>query len=245
MDGVLVHSLLGALKPGRHPGRGPFRSHQRAGRELLRSQHRDPGRLSARHALRRSPRGPVARAVPPELRLLASDRRPRPRRRGRLLRPVRRAEDLRRDPQGIARNREHEQSIGPSGARSAVAWPRSAPARTPRTIASCFPAPRCVRCFPKARICRLNSAVRKSAKVLQKYYARPLRGTERQDRVEGSLGSMNFPPGSHAVRDMPCSQHVGREMVFRTRAYRKRIRDTPRPRTGSVLIGPRRTRIVS
>jgi sulfate adenylyltransferase len=42
---------------GRHSRRGAFRSDQRAGRQLLRPQHRDPGRLPARHALCRPARG--------------------------------------------------------------------------------------------------------------------------------------------------------------------------------------------
>ena len=91
----------GRAEAGRHPCRSALRSHQRAGRQLLCPEHRDPGRLSARHALCRSARSPAACAVPPELRLLAPDRRPRPRRRGRLLRPVRRAEDLRRNSRTV------------------------------------------------------------------------------------------------------------------------------------------------
>ena len=55
------------------------------------------GRLPAGHALRRSARGAAARAVPAELRLLAPDRRARPRRRRQLLRPVRCAPHLRPD----------------------------------------------------------------------------------------------------------------------------------------------------
>ena len=97
-DGVLVHSLLGNLKPGDIPAEVRTRAIARADREVLRPRHRGAGGLPARHALRRPARGAAARALPPELRLLAPDRRPRPRRRRQLLRAVRRAPHLRRDP---------------------------------------------------------------------------------------------------------------------------------------------------
>jgi sulfate adenylyltransferase len=63
-DGVLIHQLLGKLR------------------------HRHPGRLSSGYALRRSPGGPAARGLPAELRLLPPHRRPRPCRRGRVLRSL-------------------------------------------------------------------------------------------------------------------------------------------------------------
>ena len=85
-DGVLIHSLLGNLKPGDIPADVRTRAIARAGRELFRAGDRGAGRLPAGHALRRPARGAAARAVPPELRLLAPDRRPRPRRRRQLLR---------------------------------------------------------------------------------------------------------------------------------------------------------------
>jgi sulfate adenylyltransferase len=93
-DGVLIHSLLGNLKPGDIPAE--VRAGDRnTGRELLREEHHRAGRLSAGHALRGSPRGAAARAVPPELRLLAPDRGPRPCRGRRLLRALRRPSHLR------------------------------------------------------------------------------------------------------------------------------------------------------
>jgi sulfate adenylyltransferase len=100
-DGVLIHSLLGNLKPGDIPA--DVRSNA-IGTLADTTSSRRPScrRLSARHALRRPARGAAARGVPPELRLLAPDRRPRPRRGGQLLRPVRRAPHLRRDPEGRA-----------------------------------------------------------------------------------------------------------------------------------------------
>src|SRR6185436_6434584 len=61
-----------------------------------------PGRLPARHALRRPARGAAARAFPPELRLLAPDRRARPCRRRKLLWALRRAPHLRRDSARVA-----------------------------------------------------------------------------------------------------------------------------------------------
>ena len=79
----------GPAQGGRHPGRGPNAGDRRFGRALLRSRNRHPGRLSHRDALRRAARGPAARGIPPEFRLLASGDRPRPCRRRRLLRPLR------------------------------------------------------------------------------------------------------------------------------------------------------------
>ena len=88
----------------RHPGRRADEGDRGADREVLSRRHRRPVGLSARHALCRAARGAAARAIPPELRLLAPDRRARPRRRRQLLRPVRRAQDLRRDPARLARD---------------------------------------------------------------------------------------------------------------------------------------------
>jgi hypothetical protein len=104
-DGVLIHSLLGNLKPGDIPADVRSEAIAHPDRKLLRQEDRDPGRLPARHALRRSARGAAACAVPPELRLLAPDRRPRPRRRRQLLRPLRRAPHLRRIPRARWRPR--------------------------------------------------------------------------------------------------------------------------------------------
>ena len=109
-DGVLVHSLLGTPQARRHPGRGAHARDRRADREVLPSRHRGAGGLSARHALRRAARSPAARALPAELRLLASHRRARPRRRRQLLRAVRRAPHLRRDPARVARDRSRSRS---------------------------------------------------------------------------------------------------------------------------------------
>src|SRR6185503_15704675 len=88
----------------RHPRRGARARHRRAGREVLPPGHGDPGRLSPRHALCRAARGAAARPVPPELRLLPPGRGPRPCRRRQLLRALRRAPDLRRDPGRRARD---------------------------------------------------------------------------------------------------------------------------------------------
>ena len=88
-DGVLVHSLLGNVKPGDIPAEVRTKA---------------IAALSARHALRRAARGAPARALSPELRLLASHRRARSCRRRKLLRPVRRAPHLRRDSAGRTRD---------------------------------------------------------------------------------------------------------------------------------------------
>src|SRR5207244_110128 len=86
----------------RHPGPGAHARDRRADRPVLPSQDGTAGGLSARHAVCGSARGSAARAVPAELRLLASAGGPRPRRRGRLLRPVRCASHFRRDSGGLA-----------------------------------------------------------------------------------------------------------------------------------------------
>ena len=60
-DGVLVHSLLGAVKPGDIPAEVRTRDDRGADRALLREEHRRAGGLSARHALRRPARSAAAR----------------------------------------------------------------------------------------------------------------------------------------------------------------------------------------
>ena len=97
---------LAARQPqaGRHSGRGAHARHRRADRKVLPAGHGGAGGLSARHALRGAARGAAARAVPAELRLLAPDRRARPRGRGQLLWAVRRAPHLRPDPARRARD---------------------------------------------------------------------------------------------------------------------------------------------
>ena len=87
-DGVLVHSLLGNLKPGDIPAEVRTRAIGELIGKVFPSGHGGAGRLPAGHALRRSARGAVACAVPAELRLLAPDRRARSRGCGQLLRPV-------------------------------------------------------------------------------------------------------------------------------------------------------------
>ncbi len=108
----------------RHPGRRSRQGDRRPGQQVLPQGARGDGRLPARHALRRSARGAAARRVPPELRLLAPHRRPRPRRRRRLLRAVRRAEDLPRDPPGRPGRSSRCAWTGRSTATSAAPWPR-------------------------------------------------------------------------------------------------------------------------
>ena len=129
-DGVLVHSLLGNLKPGDIPAEVRTRAIARADREILPRRHGGAGGLSARHALRRSARGAAARAVPAELRLLAPDRRARPRRRRQLLR-ARSTRTASSTKSRRTRSRSgRSRSTGRSGATAAAAWRRGAPART-------------------------------------------------------------------------------------------------------------------
>ena len=101
-DGVLIHSLLGALKPGDIPAEVRTRAiavladryfvKKTWSRPAIRSDMRYAGpREALLHALFRQ-----------NLRLLAPDRRPGPRRGRQLLRSVRRTPHLRPDPAGRA-----------------------------------------------------------------------------------------------------------------------------------------------
>ena len=74
-DGVLVHSLLGDLKPGDIPAEVRTRAIGVLIEQVLPRRHGGAGGLSARHALRGSARGAAARGVPAELRLRVPDRR--------------------------------------------------------------------------------------------------------------------------------------------------------------------------
>ncbi len=80
----------------RRPGGDPRRVLRRARRQLLPRRPRPRLGLPRGDALRRPARSHLARDLPQELRLLALHRRPRPCRRRRLLRDVRRAAHLRR-----------------------------------------------------------------------------------------------------------------------------------------------------
>ena len=96
-DGVLIHSLLGNLKPGDIPAEVRTRAISVLTDKYFVGKTVVQAGYPARHALRRTARGAAARALPAELRLLAPDRRPRPRGRRELLRALRRAPHLRPD----------------------------------------------------------------------------------------------------------------------------------------------------
>ena len=81
---------------GRHPGRRADALLRGPDGQLLPPRPRDARRQPRQDALRRPARGGPARDHPPQLRLHALHRRPRPRRRRRLLRHLRRTADLRR-----------------------------------------------------------------------------------------------------------------------------------------------------
>ena len=195
-DGVLVHSLLGAVKPGDIPAEVRTAGDRRADRTVLRRRHRGAGRLPARHALRGPARSAAARGLPPELRLLASDRRTRSRGRRQLLRAVRRAPHLRRDSARLARNaaaqarrdvlvlplRRH--GVGPH-----VPAQRSGPAcRCPaRSCASgCRKAPKCRPEFSRPEV----------LEILREYYA----SIEDGEKIEGLAGSRSAATEDRAVR---------------------------------------------
>ncbi len=86
-DGVLVHSLLGNLKAGDIPAEVRTRAIAVLIEKYFRAGHRAAGWLSSGHALRGAARSAVARAVSPELRLLALDRWTRSRRRRKVYGP--------------------------------------------------------------------------------------------------------------------------------------------------------------
>ncbi len=134
-DGVLIHSLLGNLKPGDIPADvrsesiATLAEHYFVENTVLQAGYP----LDMRYA---GPREALLHAlVPPELWLFAPDRRPRPCRRRQLLRSLRRASHLRRVAQGLRWKPSRSRSTGLSGASSAAAWPRRVPARMAKPTA--------------------------------------------------------------------------------------------------------------
>ncbi len=123
MDGVLVHQILGKLKEGDIPADVRAEAINTLMDKYFVKDSAHPVRLSHGNALCRAARSAAPRAFPPELRLQPSDRRPRPCRRGRLLRPVRCAEDLRRYPEGRARDQAPQDRPYVLLQSSATAWP--------------------------------------------------------------------------------------------------------------------------
>ncbi len=106
----------------RHPRRRESEVHRHLGRELLHQGQRPLRRLPPGHALRRPEGRPPPRPLPPKLRLHPHDHRPRPRRRRRLLRPLRRPENLDTRSRPAAWKSRCSPSTGPSGATNAAAW---------------------------------------------------------------------------------------------------------------------------
>ncbi len=87
-DGILIHQLLGKLKPGDIPAEVRVDAINTLTATLFCQGYLYSGRLSPGYALCRSPGSPAARRFPAELRLLPPHRRPRPCRCGRILRPL-------------------------------------------------------------------------------------------------------------------------------------------------------------
>ena len=87
-DGILIHQLLGKLKPGDIPAEVRVEAINTLTATLFCQGYLGSVRLSPGYALCRSPGSPAARRLPAELRLLPPHRRPRPCRCGRILRPL-------------------------------------------------------------------------------------------------------------------------------------------------------------
>ena len=101
-DGVYIHQMVGKLKPGDIPAEVRVKAIDALVNKYFRKDRVIQGGYPDGDALCRTARSLAARRFPPELRLHPPDRGPRPRRRWRLLRSVRRAEDLQRNPAGVA-----------------------------------------------------------------------------------------------------------------------------------------------
>ena len=146
----------------RHPRRRADALLRGADGELLPERPGGARREAGEDALRRPARGGPARDRPPQLRRDPLHRRPRPRRRRRLLRHLRRAEDLRRDRHRRARDRAADVRAHLLVQASARGWPPARPAPTTTRRTSSSPGPRSARCSATAKGRRTSSRATRS-----------------------------------------------------------------------------------
>ena len=170
-DGVLVHSLLGNLKPGDIPAEVRTRAiavliekYFVAGTVVQAGYPLDMRYAGPREAL-------LHARLPPELRLRATRSRPRPRRRRQLLRAVRRASHFRRDPARRRSRSSRSRSTGRSGATlRRHGFGAHLPARR-QGPAAAFRARSCASGSPKAAAVPPEFSRPEVLEILREYYA--------------------------------------------------------------------------